>query len=198
LPALYLFPGYHAISQHIIHWFSCYSQWLIESPVADQASKAKNNIYTWYMVHVVSVQHFLYPSSLQLTNYIKKFFEKSLPEQIDKKTGNQPLESKRTKPFHYLAFNMHAILFIAELARSIGIDVYHLKRDYLHLAAIYFTKFEQTKPGIDITEAARCVDIISKRICIDGCCSRFVEYCKHSKYAEKISGPKNIICSLWL
>lgn len=194
LPLIGDFDGYRKIHEPMMHWFSCFLKWLYQSPVAKQALKSKNNIYTWRVVHLVSIERFLNPSSPALVTCIKDFFEKSLPVQIDGKTGNQPFEAKRAQPFHYLAFNMRAILYIAEVARSIGFDAYLLKKDLLHLAAKYISQYEAS----DITEAARCVDIISKRICIQGCCKSFVECCYRSKYADKISGPKHIICSLWL
>ncbi|KAI9273716.1 alginate lyase-domain-containing protein [Sporodiniella umbellata] len=196
LPLLDNFCGYQTIRAQIVHWFFCYSKWLQQSPVAKMALKAKNNIHTWYIAHLVSVERFLDPSSMSLVACIKDFFGHSLPAQIDSSTGNQPLEAKRARPFHYLVFNMQAILYIAEVARSIGLNMYCFKQDLLHSAIKYICEFKTLE--VDVTEAARCVEIASKRVCTQDCCKNFVEYCHHSKYYEKISGPKNTICSLWL
>lgn len=40
---------------------------------------------------------------------IKKYFEETFPDQIAK-NGNQPLEWARTKPFHYICFNLEAMI----------------------------------------------------------------------------------------
>ncbi|CAO3674272.1 hypothetical protein CU097_003519 [Rhizopus azygosporus] len=189
---------YRPIDQHIKAWFNQYFQWLIGSPVAKQAARAKNNIHTWYIAHVVSTVRFLDPSSAELTRHIVDFFEKTLPEQIDMATGDQPLESKRAQPLHYLAFNMYAILYIAELAKSIELDMYLTKKEILHTAALYMIKVSKAKQKIDITEAARCVEIIWKRVCGDDCCKEFIDLCHNCEFAERISGPKNAVCKCWL
>ncbi|RCH88325.1 hypothetical protein CU097_006010 [Rhizopus azygosporus] len=189
---------YRPIDQCIKAWFNQYFQWLTGSSVAKQAARAKNNIHTWYIAHVVSTVRFLDPSSAELTRHIVGFFEKTLLEQIDMATGDQPSESKRAQPLHYLAFNMYAILYIAELAKSIELDMYLTKKEILHIAALYMIKVSKANQKIDITEAARCVEIIWKRVCGDDCCKEFIDLCHNCEFAERISGPKNAICKCWL
>ncbi|KAI9485983.1 MAG: putative alginate lyase [Benjaminiella poitrasii] len=196
LPLLETFNGYYILKQHIINWFRAYLSWLQTSPVALEAARAKNNIHTWYIVQVTSIEQFLNPLSSHAPNLVLKFFNESLPKQLDSKTGNQPLESKRAKPLHYLAFNLQAIIFLAELAKNtIGIDIYRANNS-IQLATRYITNF--TGKDQDITEAARCVEIVLSGIeDQDNCCRRFIDACYHCKYTEKISGPKNAIHILW-
>ncbi|KAI7906445.1 alginate lyase-domain-containing protein, partial [Cokeromyces recurvatus] len=199
LPLLETFNGYYLLKQDIIHWFNSYLSWLTSSPLALKAANAKNNIYTWYMVQLTSIEYFLNPVSPRVPNLILKFFNEALPEQVDLKTGNQPLESNRAKPLHYLVFNMQAILYLAELAKdSVGIDVYNTN-SLIHLATHYITStFIGKAEDQDVTEAVRCVEILLSRMNgQDDCCQRFVDICYHCKYSSKIGGPKNAIHSLW-
>lgn len=197
LPILDAFHAYYALNQSIKLWFSSYIDWLKTSPVALEASKAKNNIRTWYIVQISSIDYFLNPVSLQASNIIINFFKNDLHKQIDAATGNQPLEAKRANPLHYLAFNMQAILFLSELAQDNGLDVYN--NNLIHSATKYITTFG-TDPNQkeDITQAVRCVEIVSKGLNDqDNCCRQFIDTAYHCKYSDKIGGPKNAINTLW-
>ncbi|KAG2209780.1 hypothetical protein INT47_001928 [Mucor saturninus] len=198
LPLLDAFHAYYAINQYIKLWFANYLNWLTTSPVALQASKSKNNIYTWYIVQKASIDFYLNPISTKPSNLIVDFFMNDLQKQIDPRTGNQPLESKRTKPFHYLAFNMQAILYLAELAKDIGLNVYN-SNNLIHSAIHYITSFgNDPNQKEDITQAVRCVEIVLKRLNDhDNCCKQFIHTAYHCKYSDKIGGPKNAINALW-
>lgn len=198
MPLLDAFHAYYAINQYIKVWFGNYLNWLRSSSVALQASKSKNNIYTWYIVQIASIDQFLNPISTQPSNLIVNFFINDLQKQIDPKTGNQPLESKRTKPFHYLAFNMQAILFLAELAKDTGLNVYNTN-NLIHSATSYITSFgNNPNQKEDITQAVRCVEIVLNGFNdTDNCCKQFIHIAYHCKYSDKIGGPKNAINTLW-
>lgn len=196
LPILDAHHSYHALKPYIWSWFDAYYNWLLNNPIALEAAHAKNNIHTWYIVQVASIEHFLHPNSPQASNRILSFFQKSLPKQLDLKTGDQPLESKRAKPFHYLAFNMQAIIFLAELAKDSGLDIYN-SSNLIHLATRYIAAVKVGDKD-DITEAIRCFEIFLSRIPDqDDRCRRFIDKAYHCKYADKIGGPKNAIHVLW-
>lgn len=196
LPILDAFHAYYALNQSVKFWFAEYFHWLQSSPVALEASNSKNNIRTWYIVQIASIDHFLNPISVQASSIIINFFKNDLQKQIDVKTGNQPFESKRTKPFHYLAFNMQAILFLAELAKDIGLNIYS-SSSVLHSAINYITKLGEEQKE-DITPAVRCVEIILNELNDeDNCCKHFIDIAYHGKYSDKIGGPKNAIHLLW-
>lgn len=195
LPLLDAFHGYYALKRYIHSWFGSYLNWLQTSSVALEAADAKNNIHTWYIVQLASIEQFLNPVSPQVSNLLFKFFKESLPKQIDAKTGNQPHESKRTKPLHYLAFNLQAIMFLAELARDTGLDVYR-SNDLIKLAK-YITKYASDDEQ-DITEAVRCVQLVSNGLQNqDDTCRSFIDKAYHCKFKDKIGGPKNAIYVLW-
>ncbi|KAI8881750.1 putative alginate lyase [Backusella circina FSU 941] len=178
-------------------WFERYLEWLLRSPVALEASTSRNNIQTWYTVQVVSIEHYLYPTLPSALNRVVAFFDTVFPNQVDQKTGNQPLESKRTKPFHYLAFNMQAVTFLASIAGSLGVNIC-AKHNLVHLATRYISTFAAPQPKEDITQGLRCVQIVAREIDDkDGCCNNFIKCALSCSFSEKISGPKNALCALW-
>jgi hypothetical protein len=196
LPILDAFHGYYALKAYIHSWFEAYLHWLLHSPIALEAAQAKNNVYTWYIVQIAAIEQFLSPVSPQASRLILNFFQESLPKQLNLKTGDQPLESKRAKPFHYLAFNMQAVVFLAELAKDTGLDIYR-SSNLIYLAIRYIATLEAGEKD-DITEAVRCVEIALSSIPDhDGCCRNFIHKAYHCKYADKIGGNKNAIHVLW-
>ncbi|GAN10456.1 conserved hypothetical protein [Mucor ambiguus] len=196
LPLLEAFHGYYALKQYIHSWFGSYLTWLQTSPVALEAAAARNNIHTWYIVQLASIEQFLNPVSPQVSTVLFRFFNESLPKQMDPKTGNQPYESKRTKPLHYLAFNLQAIVILAELARDTGLDVY--RSNELTLLATYIANKYGPDETQDITEAVRCIEIISHAIQDQSeVCRCFIEKAYRCKFSEKLGGPKNAIHVLW-
>ncbi|CAO3610726.1 unnamed protein product [Mucor fragilis] len=196
LPLLDTFHGYYALKQYIHSWFGSYLTWLQTSPVALEAAASRNNIHTWYIVQLASIEQFLNPVSPQVSNVLFRFFKESLPKQMDPKTGNQPYESKRTKPLHYLAFNLQAIAILAELARDTGLDVY--RSHELTLLATYIVNKYGPDETQDITEAVRCIEIIFQATQGQNeACRCFIEKAYHCKFADKLGGPKNALHVLW-
>jgi hypothetical protein len=173
--------------------------WLRNNLVALEAYNSKNNIHTWYMVQLVSIEQYLNPTlpSPELSKLATNFFKSNLPKQIDKNSGNQPFESKRANPLHYLAFNMQAILFLAELANDIASNICNPSGDRLILLAMnYITTFAEN-PKEDITQAVRCAEIIFSHDSNNLNCKKFIDIAYHCKFADKIGGPKNAINALW-
>ncbi|RCI07261.1 hypothetical protein CU098_013741 [Rhizopus stolonifer] len=198
LPLLESVDTYNTVKPYVYAWFNSYLQWLKTCPIALEATKASNNIHTWYIVQISAIEHLLYPPHV-VYNTLMNYFTHKLTNQVDSKTGNQPSESKRAKPFHYLVFNIQAVMFLAELALDIGMNVYQTQ-PLIHLAIKHITTFAHSSDlKDDITEAIRCVEITWKGIDndTDHCCKSFLDIAYHCKYAEKINGPKNAIHVLW-
>lgn len=199
VPILDSFHGYYPLKESMQAWFHSYLQWLQTSPVALEAAKAKNNIHTWYIVQLASAQKYLNPVSPDASSSILKYVKECLPKQIDSKTGDQPLESKRTKPFHYLVFNMQAILYLTELAKDLGLDIYQNNNNSLiHLGMHNITAVAKKDTGEDITVGVRCAEIMCcSTQDSDNCCIPYIDSAYKCKFAEKLGGPKNAISILW-
>lgn len=197
LPLLSEFAAYRELDRPLRRWFKEYLRWLKSSPVALEAAKSENNIRTWYITQIASIHHFIDSSSDQTKKIITNFFKTDLKRQINPRTGNQQLESKRAKPFHYLAFNMDAMLFLAELVKDVGLKNVYDSNPSLHLAINYITK-QKLADDDDITSAVRCVEIMFNAVKDeDNCCKWFLSAAYKSKDSENIKGPKNTIKLLW-
>lgn len=196
LPLLDSFHGYYALKQSIQLWFQNYLAWLNQSPIALEAKNAKNNIHTWYIVQLVAIEQFLSPVSPQASNVIINFARDKLPKFIDATSGDQPQESNRANPLQYLVFNLQAILFICELGKDLGLNVYK-SSNLVYLAVDYIMRFADD-PNQDITQAVRCVEIVSNNNRDKyGVYKQFIDAAYHSKFADKIGGRKNAINRLW-
>lgn len=121
VPVLFDFPGYQRIANPISTWFQNYGQWLLASDLGQKTAARKNNHASWYMVQLVMVIFtFGLPTtptpslSQHVIDKLRQFINNTLPQQIDMKTGDQPLENQRTRPFHYLVFNLQALIYIAQ------------------------------------------------------------------------------------
>lgn len=220
IPILFDFPGYQRIANPISMWFQNYGQWLLTSDLGQQAAARKNNHNSWYLVQLVMVlSTFGLPTTLgtpplpPVIDALRHFIHSTLPQQIDMKTGDQPLESGRTRPFHYLVFNLQALIYIAQwmhhqqLKQSGADSLFRCQdiHDYLTKAVDYLVSYDTKKTNEDPTEAIRCVqqmklrrektmgsqDILVKQQ------QRFVDMTKAGDVEGRFSGPKNTIYWLW-
>ncbi|KAI8977399.1 alginate lyase-domain-containing protein [Mycotypha africana] len=197
LPLLTNYGGYNAIQQPVYNWFNAYLNWLKTSPVALEAANAKNNIHSWYNVQLAAIEQYVNPASPDIPNRLRHFFNQTVPKQIDRRTGDQPLESQRTRPFHYLAFNLQAILFLTELAYDYGIEIGPMTPPLIRSATCHISKFADD-PNVDITVAARCAEIVVGRLeDPNNTCHNFIQRAHTCKFSEKLSGPKNALSILW-
>ncbi|KAI9489869.1 putative alginate lyase [Zychaea mexicana] len=198
LPLLQDHEAYTAVSQPVRAWFSDYLRWLLESSIGKKEAATKNNHYTFYLVQTTSIQQFLQPENRDGVRSIENYFNVTLPKQVDPNTGNQPLEANRTKPFHYLEFNLHAALFLGELAIDAGCNVYS-HHQLIPLATTYMVGCCKPDMKEDMTEGVRTVEIVKSRYgdTNDSCYTNFLENARRCKDAENLSGPKHAIARLW-
>ncbi|KAJ8656836.1 hypothetical protein O0I10_007433 [Lichtheimia ornata] len=195
LPLIVTSPAVASIAPAVRTWFSEYLRWLLESDIGKEEAAKKNNHLTWYLVQVAMIQQFL-GDEQAARQTIENFFVNVFPKQVDEK-GDQPHESSRTKPFHYLGFNLHAAIFLAELGLDIGYDAYQAN-PYLTNATKYMISTCQLHdPKEDPTGAVRTVEIVASRCGGDPSYCEFIDTAKSCKYSENIDGPKHALCRLW-
>ncbi|KAG9302542.1 hypothetical protein G9A89_007246 [Geosiphon pyriformis] len=98
-------------------WFRQYADWLIQSKFGTGARNAGNNHATFYIVQLATYLAWTgqdAKASRLITSYMNRQFQ----EQISS-SGEQELESGRTRPFHYQYFNLIALTYIARLSVKI-------------------------------------------------------------------------------
>jgi hypothetical protein len=115
--------------QSLKHWFVDYLTWLTTSPLGIEESNTTNNHASFYVLQTASIA--LYSGNQALAGQQIEKGLKLLMHQVDLE-GRQALELARTKPFHYSAFNLQALVGIAALAPQA-----HHAEPTLKLAAKY-------------------------------------------------------------
>jgi hypothetical protein len=218
LPILYGFSGYAKIADAITSWFQHYGEWLLTSKPGQEAAANKNNHASWHMVQLIMVLStfgLASTSSAQLpaplVEVVSRFLNKTLPQQIDMKTGDQPLESKRTRPLHYLVFNLQALLYITEWSRR-NQQQFGCQDDMLEKAVNYLVSYNTDATNEDPTETVRCIQQMRLRLFDKARCGegdnpnrqatmenyqQCIDKAYASDKADKISGPKNSLYCLW-
>ncbi|KAI8142659.1 putative alginate lyase [Fennellomyces sp. T-0311] len=197
LPLLSDHASYASVAQPVQEWFAQYLRWLQESDIGKQEASMKNNHLTWYLVQVAAIQQFLDPNKREGVRTIEQYYKDTLGKQIDKSNGNQPLEATRTRPFHYLEFNLHAAVFLAEMAIEAGRSMYD-QQQLVPLATAYMTDCCKPDMNENMTEGIRTVEIVKSRYGDTGNkYANFLNLARTCKDAGCISGPKNGIARLW-
>ncbi|CAI2172801.1 4992_t:CDS:10, partial [Funneliformis geosporum] len=117
------------VNKGLRKWFSDFSDWLINSELGKGAAERSNNHATFYIAQLATYLD-LSGRTEEAKNVIKTFVDITFQNTI-LKSGEQPKESKRTKPFHYQCFNLEALTYIAKFSLRIdGINLWEAKTKF--------------------------------------------------------------------
>ncbi|KAF7320257.1 hypothetical protein MKEN_00810300 [Mycena kentingensis (nom. inval.)] len=132
-------------------WLKIYFNWLQTSSMGRAVAGKANNHVTFYYVQLVAVQIALGDSE-GAAKTLNTYFDNKFPEQIAK-SGEQPFEAVRTRPFHYRCFHLEAMMTLAKLGDWLGLDFWTRKSKYGSSIkdAVDFTMRVPPK-GEDVTE----------------------------------------------
>ncbi|ORX58905.1 hypothetical protein DM01DRAFT_1333522 [Hesseltinella vesiculosa] len=201
VPALEGDAGYQVIADPLKQWFQSYVDWLILSDMGKKEYASKNNHCTWYLVQVVTIGMTFGNSACQekVRSMLASFLGRQVPHHIDSETGDQPLESARTRPYHYLVFNLQALLYLTDWARCHPVrPPWPLQEPLMKLAVDHLVDYDVTYTKEDMTEAVPLLRTMQARLAKHHApYHAFYEKACQSDSAEKISGPKHQICYLW-
>lgn len=107
--------------QDLKKWFRAYLDWLMTSPNGKHEHDAKNNHGSWFAAQTATYAMFVGDTALA-----RRIVDEAKPRigsQI-KPDGSQPIELERTRSMHYSSFNVEALSRVAEIGRSLGIDLW--------------------------------------------------------------------------
>ncbi|KDR80834.1 hypothetical protein GALMADRAFT_135935 [Galerina marginata CBS 339.88] len=102
------------LDKQMIAWTKEYTTWL-ESPTGIDESKATNNHGTFYYNQLAALK-ILANDLTGAKESTDAYFDGLYMDQIAT-NGDQPLESLRTRPYHYRAYNLAAMITNARLAK---------------------------------------------------------------------------------
>ncbi|KAH9944487.1 chondroitin AC/alginate lyase [Epithele typhae] len=93
----------------MMDWMKSYASWLENSALGKEVASKANNHYTFFVSQLAAAK--LYRGDIQGAQ----------------RSGEQPFEAVRTRPYHYRAFNLEAMITNAKLGDALGLDFWTAK-----------------------------------------------------------------------
>jgi hypothetical protein len=103
-------------------WFTAYLTWSTTSSLGIGETKATNNHGTWKDLQDAALEYYLGQTSAA-TTLVNSVEGNRINKQIDS-SGKQPLELARTRPWHYVNYNLQGLIHLAELGRKLGVNLW--------------------------------------------------------------------------
>lgn len=107
----------------LLEWFDEFRHWLLASPQLEQECHRPNNHGTWLDVQVIYYDLVLGAHD-HATEWLERWTMPRINEQV-MADGTQPAEARRVNAFQYEIFNLYGLCVVAELARHVGVDLWH-------------------------------------------------------------------------
>jgi hypothetical protein len=139
-------------------WMAAYLRWLLTSDIGREEQRAKNNHGSWYDAQVVALALFTGDTGLARST-LEASKTRRIAAQIEA-DGRQPFELVRTRSLAYSAMNLEGLCRLAELGRSVGVDLWAYEapgRGSIRKALDYIAPYADTTrqwPGRQITPNA--------------------------------------------
>lgn len=102
-------------------WFREFINWMQTSPHGQDEQQAKNNHGSWYAGQLAC--YALFVGDDELARKTAAAARVRIAWQVEP-DGKQPFELARTRGLGYSAFNLIALLTLAEAGRQVGVDLY--------------------------------------------------------------------------
>ncbi len=107
--------------QALTGWFREFVKWLQTSANGKDEARAKNNHGSWYAAQLACFALFI--GDKDLARATAEAARDSIAWQVEP-DGKQPQELQRTRALSYSAFNLVALMTLAEAGRQAGVDLY--------------------------------------------------------------------------
>ncbi|KAK7694544.1 hypothetical protein QCA50_001730 [Cerrena zonata] len=117
-----------ARDQAFMKWMKTYVNWLKTSDIGKELAGKANNHFSFYVSQLSAAQIYIGDTD-GAAKTVKDYFNNQFKDQIAQ-SGEQPFEAVRTRPYHYRAFNLEAVITNAKIADQLGFDVWTSKSKY--------------------------------------------------------------------
>ncbi len=107
--------------QALAAWFREFVDWMRTSPNGKDEAQARNNHGSWYGAQLACFALFI--GDRELARKTAEAARERIAWQIEP-DGKQPQELQRTRALGYSAFNLVALMTLAEAAKQVGVDLY--------------------------------------------------------------------------
>lgn len=112
-----------ADEQGLRAWLRCYLDWALTSELGRDERDQPNNHAVYYGAQILALARYLGDPETTAA-YAQDYFTTHLLPQIAA-DGSLPAELKRTRPYNYTIYTLTGYGLYAELARPLGLDLYH-------------------------------------------------------------------------
>ncbi len=112
-----------ALSTDLREWFRQFLFWLLEHQHGKDEAGCLNNHGSWYVAQIMAYALFTGESEIA-RRYAMQQARQRIAMQIEP-DGSMPEELGRAQSFHYVIYCLTSFVTIAQLAESIGIDLWH-------------------------------------------------------------------------
>jgi len=107
--------------QALAAWFREFVDWMRSSPNGKDEAQARNNHGSWYAAQLACFALFI--GDRELARKTAEAARERIAWQIEP-DGKQPQELQRTRALGYSAFNLVALMTLAEAGKRVGVDLY--------------------------------------------------------------------------
>jgi Alginate lyase len=107
--------------QELAAWFREFVDWMRRSPNGKDEAQARNNHGSWYAAQLACFALFI--GDRELARKTAEAARERIAWQIEP-DGKQPQELQRTRALGYSAFNLVALMTLAEAGKRVGVDLY--------------------------------------------------------------------------
>lgn len=103
-------------------WVANYTNWIRNSPIAQDEEISVNNHGSFYACQLASL-YLIQNDTANAASTVQKYFDGLWQNQVQG-DGAQQYEIARTRPYHYLAYNLAAMITAARMGEYAGINVW--------------------------------------------------------------------------
>jgi len=107
--------------QALAAWFREFINWIRTSPNGKNEATARNNHGSWYAAQLACYALFI--GDRELARKTAEAARERIAWQVEP-DGRQPIELERTRALGYSAFNLIALMTLAEAGKQVGVDLY--------------------------------------------------------------------------